>query len=95
MTAQPDHWSTNDHDPTSHTEVARHKATITTAHTLVLARADLHDALAATDSSQRRGYARSALKHALAVLRAPDVNADQHRLAVCYLVDARMLLSNT
>lgn len=53
MTAPPDHWSTHDHDPTSHSEVARHKATITTAHALVLARADQAAAIATTITGRR------------------------------------------
>ena len=95
MTTQPDYWSTHDHDPTSHTEIARHQASITTAHALILARADLHDALATNDPGQRRGHASSALTHALAVLRAPDVHTDQRMLAGHYLVDAHVLLANT
>jgi hypothetical protein len=49
MTTQSDYWSTHDHDPTSHTEIARHQASITTTHAPILARPDLHDALATTD----------------------------------------------
>ena len=93
MTAQPDYWASTDHDPTSHTETARHLATITTAHALVLARADIHDALAADSTTSRRSCAHSASTHATTVLGAADATPDQRRIAHYYLVDAHVLLA--
>jgi len=95
MTAQPDYWASTDHDPTSHTETARHLAAITTAHALALARADIHDALAAATTTCRCSYAHSAYTYATTVLRAADATPHQRRLASYYLVDAHVLLANT
>ena len=94
MTAHPDPWGCIDHDPTSHDQPTRHSALISTRAALSLARADIHDALAAT-GARRREYALSARGFAAMVLAAPDATPAQREQAGYYLVDAAVFIANT
>jgi hypothetical protein len=94
MTAHLDPWAAADHDPSSHVQPAGHSAVITTRAALALARADIHDALAA-DGLASRHWARSAGGFAAMVLRAPDATAAQRELAGYYLVDAAVFIANS
>jgi hypothetical protein len=94
MTAHPDPWAATDHDPSSHVQPAGHSAVISTTAALALARADIHDALAA-DGPARRQWARSARAFAAMVLQAPDATAAQRELAGYYLIDAAAFIANS
>jgi hypothetical protein len=107
MTTHVDPWANHDHDPTSwadhlaraaggDVEPVRHSAVITTVHALGLARADIHDAVAAHDDRhRRRQYALSARDYASMVILAPDSTRQQREYAGYYLADAEVLIANT
>ena len=88
MTAHLDPWAATDHDPSSHVQPAGHSAVISTKAAFALARADIHDALAAT-GARRRKYAPSARGFAAMVLAAPDATPAH------YLVDAAVFIANS
>jgi hypothetical protein len=94
MSAHPDPWASTDHDPLSTAAVLHHQASITTGHALALARADIHDAVAA-DRERRRQYALSARDYAATVLLAPDATPSQRELAGYYLTDAEVFIANS
>ncbi|GAB5009913.1 hypothetical protein JHV675_08790 [Mycobacterium avium subsp. hominissuis] len=94
MTTNPDPWASTDHDPTSTGGPTQHTANITTRRALMLAAADLHDALAQPDDGPRHQYAASAGDYARMVLHAPDATAGQREIAGYYLIDAEILTNN-
>ena len=91
MTTQlHDPWANNDHDPTSAATNTVHRAWITTTHALALARADIHNAVAA-EGHTRRQYALSARDYAAMVMLADDATKSQREYAGYYLADAEIL----
>ncbi|ART74334.1 hypothetical protein BTO20_37565 (plasmid) [Mycobacterium dioxanotrophicus] len=69
---------------------------MSTTETLALARAEIHDAVAAYDEPQRRHQcAHAARSYAATVLLADDATDAQRRDARCYLDDAVAMLTTT
>ena len=89
-TASVDPWANTDHDPLDTPQPPTATPALTTAHALLLARADLADAVAHTGTT-RHAYATSAAAFAAAVLAAADTTATQHELATYFLADADIL----
>ena len=85
-----DPWASHDHDPTDAAQLPSRTAHITTAHALLLARADLAEAAANTGPA-RQAYANSSAEFADLVLQAGDASASQRELATYYLADATIL----
>jgi hypothetical protein len=85
-----DPWGSADHDPLDIPQPPTRTTQLTTAHGLLLARADMADALAHTGPT-RRSYALSGADYAAAVLHASDADDHQRELATYYLADAEVL----
>jgi hypothetical protein len=85
-----DPWASTDHDPIHAPQPASATPPITTAHALLLARADLADAVAHTGAT-RHAYANSSAQFAAAVFQAGDATDAQRELATYYLADAEIL----
>jgi hypothetical protein len=85
-----DPWASGDHDPLHTPQPLTRPALITTGQALLLARADIADAVAHTGET-RRAYALSAAEYAEAVLHAGDATAAQREMATYYQADAEIL----
>jgi hypothetical protein len=85
-----DPWANTDHDPLDAPQPPTATPALTTGHALLLARADLADAVAHTGTT-RHAYANSSAGFAAAVLHAADATATQRELATYYLADAEIL----
>ena len=68
---------------------------LSTAHTLAMARADIHSAVNADDDHRRRQYALSARDYAVTVLLEPTSDRNQREHAEYYLADAEAMIAAT
>ena len=66
---------------------------LSTAHTLAMARSDIHDAVNADDAHRRRQYAFSARDNAVTVLLEPTSTRDEREHAEYYLADAEAIIA--
>jgi hypothetical protein len=85
-----DPWASTDHDPLDAPQPSAATPALSTAHALLLARADITDAVAHTGEA-RHAYANSSARFAAAVLAARDATDTQRELATYYLADAEIL----
>lgn len=92
MTTSPttDPWGSADHDPLHIPQPPTPDELITTERALLLARADIAEALAYTGPI-RRSYAQSAAHYAATVLRAAGATEQHQELATHYLAGAEAL----
>lgn len=68
---------------------------LSTAHSLAMARSDIHNAVNVDDDHRRRQYALSARDNAVTVILEPTSDRDQREHAEYYLADAEGILAAT
>jgi hypothetical protein len=68
---------------------------LSTAHSLAMARADIHSAVNADDEHRRRQYALSARDNAVTVILEPTSQRSEREYAEYYLADAEAIIAAT
>jgi hypothetical protein len=68
---------------------------LSTAHSLAMARSDIHNAVNADDDHRRRQYALSARDNAVTVLLEPTSQRSEREHAEYYLADAEAIIATT
>jgi hypothetical protein len=68
---------------------------LSTAHTLAMARSDIHNAVNADDDHHRRQYALSARDNAVTVLLEDTAQGSEREHAEYYLADAEAIIAAT
>jgi hypothetical protein len=77
------------------TILAAEALALSTAHTLAMARSDIHIAVNADDTHRRRQYALSARDNAVTVLIEPTSQPGEREHAEYYLADAEAIIATT
>lgn len=75
--------------------LAAETVTFSPAHTLAMARSDIHAAVNADDDHSRRQYALSARDNAVSVLLEPTAERSEREHAEYYLADAEAMIAAT
>jgi hypothetical protein len=75
--------------------LAAETTALSTAHSLAMARCDIHTAINADDDHRRREYALSARDNAVAVLLEPNSERSEREHAEYYLADAEVIIAAT
>ena len=68
---------------------------LSTAHSLAMARADIHSAVNADDAHRRHQYALSGRDNAVTVLLEPTSPRNEREYAEYYLADAEAIIATT
>ena len=75
--------------------LAAEAVALSTAHSLAMARADIHSAVNVDDTHRRRQYALSARVNAVTVLLEPTSRRSEREHAEYYLADAEAIIAAT